>query len=108
MVGNIQIEVLNENAVMVATHLKDVSHTDKQALVMALAQALDLTPIDVLTTSLVYPDFLAKSKHTKRIYRTAVPPLTNSSHLYPAIENTYWTTTLQSATMNTSTGGTPS
>lgn len=65
MQGNIHIEVLNESAVMVAVHLKDVSDLDKQVLVMALAQALDLTPIDVLTTSLVYPDFLAKAKHAK-------------------------------------------
>lgn len=65
MTGNMHIEVLNESAVMVAAHLKDVSDIDKQVLVMALAQALDLTPTDVLTTSLVYPDFLAKSKHAK-------------------------------------------
>ena len=65
MQGNIHIEVLNESAVMVAAHLKDVSDIDKQVLVMALAQALDLTPVDVLTTSFVYPDFLAKSKHAK-------------------------------------------
>lgn len=65
MQGNIQIEVLNKNAVMVAACLKNVSDIDKQVLVMTLAQALDLTPIDVLTTSLMYPDFLAKSKHAK-------------------------------------------
>ena len=65
MQGHIQIEVLNESAVMVAARLKDVSDFDKQVLVMTLAQALDLTPVDVLTTSLVYPDFLAKSKHSK-------------------------------------------
>lgn len=65
MTGNIQIEVLNESAVMVATHLKGVSDIYKQVLVMSLAQALDLTPIDVLTASLVYPDFIAKSKHAK-------------------------------------------
>ncbi len=65
MQGHIQIEVLNKSAVMVAAHLKDVSDIDKQVLVMALAQALDLTPIDVYTTSLVYPEFLAKSKHAK-------------------------------------------
>lgn len=65
MQGNIQIEVLNESAVMVAAHLKDVSDIDKQVLVMTLAQALDLTPIDVFTTSLVHPEFLAKSKHAK-------------------------------------------
>ena len=65
MQGNIQIEVLNESAVMIAARLKDVSDLDKQVLVMTLAQTLDLTPIDVLTTSLVYPDFLDKSKHAK-------------------------------------------
>ena len=43
----------------------------------------------------------------KRIYRTIVPPLTYNSRLYPAIGISYWTTTPQSATMNTSTGGTP-
>lgn len=65
MTGNIQIEVLNKNAVMVAARLKDVSDIDKQVLVMTLAKALDLTPIDIYTTSLVYPEFLAKSKHAK-------------------------------------------
>lgn len=65
MTGNIQIEVLNESAVMVAAHLKDVSDIDKQALVMSLAQSLDLTPTDILLTSLIYPDFLAKSKRAK-------------------------------------------
>ncbi len=65
MQGNIQIEVLNKNAVMVAAHLKDVSDFDKQVLVMSLAQALDLTPTDILLTSLIYPDFFAKSKHAK-------------------------------------------
>lgn len=65
MQGNIQIEVLNESAVMVAAHLKDVSGFDKQVLVMSLAQSLDLTPTDILLTSLMYPDFLAKSKHAK-------------------------------------------
>lgn len=96
MTGNIQIEVLNESAAMVAIHLKDVSGFDKQVLVMSLANALDLTPI-----------FTPKPNTPKRIYRTLVPPLTNSSCLYLAIEITYWTTTSQSATMNTSTGGTP-
>ena len=43
MQGNIQIEVLNESAAMVALHLKDVSDFDKQVLVMSLANALDLT-----------------------------------------------------------------
>ena len=50
---------------MVAAHLKDVSDYDKQTLVMSLAQALDLTPTDIFLTSLMYPDFLAKSKHAK-------------------------------------------
>lgn len=65
MQGNIQIEVLNKNAVMVAAHLKDVSDFDKQVLVMSLAQSLGLTPIDIMVTSLMYPDFLAKSKSAK-------------------------------------------
>lgn len=65
MQGNIQIEVLNESAVMVAAHLKDVSDFDKQVLVMSLAQAIALNPTDILLTSLIYPDFLANSKHTK-------------------------------------------
>lgn len=65
MTGNIQIEVLNKNAVMVAAHLKDVSGFDKQVLVMSLAQSLDLNTTDILLTSLMYPDFLAKSKHAK-------------------------------------------
>lgn len=63
MQGNIQIEVLNKNAVMVAAHLKDVSDFDKQALVMSLAQALGLTLSDIILTPIMYPDFLAKSKH---------------------------------------------
>ena len=65
MTGNIQIEVLNESAVMVAAHLKDVSDFDKQVLVMSLANALDLTPTDILLTSLMYPDFLAKATRAK-------------------------------------------
>lgn len=65
MTGNIQIEVLTKNGVMVASSLKDVSYVDKQALLMCLAEALDLTPIDVYTTSLSYPEFLAKSKCAK-------------------------------------------
>ena len=65
MQGYIQMEVLNESEVMVAAHLKDVSDFDKQALVMPLAQALGLSPTDILLTSLIYPDFLAKSKHAK-------------------------------------------
>ena len=65
MQGNIQIEVLNDSAIMIAAHLKDVSDLDKQVLVMSLAQALDLTPTDVLLTTIMYPDFLAKAKHAK-------------------------------------------
>lgn len=65
MQGNIQIEVLNESAVMVAVHLKDVSDFDKQILVMSLANALDLSPNEILLTPLMYPDFLAKSKYPK-------------------------------------------
>ena len=65
MQGNIQIEVLNESAVMVAAHLKDVSDIDKQVLVMSIAQSLDLTTTDILLTSLMYPDFISKSKHAK-------------------------------------------
>ena len=65
MQGNIQIEVLNESAAMVALHLKDVSSFDKQVLVMSLANALDLTPTDILLTSLMYPDFLANAKRAK-------------------------------------------
>lgn len=65
MQGNIQIEVLNESAAMVALHIKDVSDFDKQVLVMSLASALDLTPTDILLTSLMYPDFVTKSKRAK-------------------------------------------
>ena len=65
MQGNIQIEALNESAVMVAAHLKDVSEYDKQVLIMSLANALDLTPTDILLTSLMYPDFVAKAKRAK-------------------------------------------
>lgn len=65
MQGNVQIEVLNDKAVMVAAHLKDVSDFDKQVLVMSLAQSLGLTPIDIMVTSLMYPDFLDKSKSAK-------------------------------------------
>lgn len=65
MQGNIQIEVLNESAVMVAVRLKGVSDYDKQVIMMALAQSLDLTPTDILLTPLMYPDFLAKSKLAK-------------------------------------------
>lgn len=65
MQGNIQIEVLNESAALCALHLKDVSGFDKQVLVMSLANALDLTPTDILLTSLMYPDFVAKAKRAK-------------------------------------------
>lgn len=65
MTGNIQIEVLSKNNVIVALHLKDVSSFDKQALVMSLAKSLDLTIDDVLITSLMYSDFIAKAKHAK-------------------------------------------
>lgn len=65
MQGNIQIEVLNESAAMVALHLKDVSDYDKQVLVMSLASALELTPTDILLTSLMYPDFVTKLKRAK-------------------------------------------
>lgn len=65
MQGNIHIEVLNESAVMVAVHLKDVSFYDKQVLIMSLANALDLTPTDILLTSLMYPDFVSKAKRAK-------------------------------------------
>lgn len=65
MQGNIQIEVLNESAVMVTTHLEDVLEIDSHILVMSLAQALGLSPTDILLTSLMYPDFVAKAKHAK-------------------------------------------
>lgn len=65
MIGNIQIEVLNESAVMVAAHLKDVSELDKHIHVMSLAQALGLSPAGILVTSYLYPDFLAKAKCAK-------------------------------------------
>lgn len=65
MQGNIQIEVLNESTAMVALHLKYVSGFDKQVLVMSLANALDLTPTDILLTSLMYPDFIAKTNRAK-------------------------------------------
>lgn len=65
MTGNVQIEVLNEHAVMVAARLKDVSARDKQVLVMSIAQSLDFTPTDIVLTSLMYPDFLAKAKYAK-------------------------------------------
>ena len=65
MQGNIQIEVLNESAAMIVLRLKDVSGFDKQVLVMCLANALDLTPTDIRLTSLMYPDFLEKTKHAE-------------------------------------------
>ena len=65
MTGNIQIEVLNESAAMVALHLKYVSDLDKHTLVMSLASALGLTPTDILLTAFMYPDFVAKTKHAK-------------------------------------------
>ena len=65
MQGNIQIEVLNESAAMVALHLKDISGFDKQVIVLSLANALDLTPTDILLTSLMYPDFLANAKRAQ-------------------------------------------
>ena len=65
MQGNIQIEVLNKNAVMVSSNLKGVSWYDKQILVMALANNLDLTETDLLLTPALYSDFLAKSNRAK-------------------------------------------
>lgn len=65
MQGNIQIEILNDKAVMIAAHLRDVSDFDKQVLVMSLAQSLELNPTDILLTSLMYPDFIAKAKRAK-------------------------------------------
>ena len=65
MQGNIQIEVLNESAAIVALHLKGVSGFDKHILVMSLANALELTPTDILLTSLMYPDFVAKAKRAQ-------------------------------------------
>lgn len=65
MQGNIQIEVLNESAAVVALHLKDVSGLDKQIIVMSLADALGFTPSDILLTSLMYPDFVDQAKRAK-------------------------------------------
>lgn len=65
MHGNIQIEILNDKAVMIAAHLRDVSDFDKQVLVMSLAQSPELDPNDILLTSLLYPDFIAKAKRAK-------------------------------------------
>lgn len=65
MTGNIQIEVLNKNAVMVAARLKGVTDYEKQILVMSLAQSLGLTPTDIFLTYTMYPDFLADIKTAK-------------------------------------------
>lgn len=65
MQGNIHIEVLNESAVMVAAHLKDVSLYDKQVLIMALASSLNLTRADFFLTTTLYPDFLDSIKTAK-------------------------------------------
>ena len=65
MQGNIQIEVLNESAAMVALHLKDVSDYDKQVLIMSLASSLNLERADLFLTTTMYPDFLANTKRTK-------------------------------------------
>lgn len=65
MQGNIHIEVLNESAVMVAAHLKDVSLYDKQVLVMSLASSLNLTRADLFLTTNLYSDFLANIKQAK-------------------------------------------
>ena len=65
MQGNIQIEVLNKNAVMVSSNLKDISWYDKQILVMALAHNLDLTETDLLLIPALYSDFIAESKRAK-------------------------------------------
>ena len=65
MQESVQIEVLKESAATVALHLKDVSGFDKQVLVMCLANALDLTPTDILLTSHMYPDFLDKAKRAE-------------------------------------------
>lgn len=65
MTGNIQIEVLNESAVMVAANLKDVSDYDKQVLIMSLASSLNLERADLFLTTTMYPDFLANTKRAK-------------------------------------------
>lgn len=62
---NIHIEVLNESAVMVAAHLKDVALYDKQVLIMSLASSLNLTRADLFLTTTLYPDFLANTKQAK-------------------------------------------
>ena len=65
MQGNIHVEVLNESAVMVAVHLKDVSFYDKQVLIMSLASALKITRADLFLTATMYPDFLDSIKTAK-------------------------------------------
>ena len=65
MQGNIQIEVLNESAVMVAAHLKDVSLYDKQVLIMSLASSLNLTRADLFLATTLYSDCLANTKQAK-------------------------------------------
>ena len=65
MQGNIQIEVLNEQAIMVSAHLKDVSIYDKQVLIMSIASSLNLTRADLFLTTTLYPDFLANTKQAK-------------------------------------------
>lgn len=65
MQGNIQIEVLNESAAIVALHLKDVSLYDKQLLIMSLASSLNLTRADLFLATTLYPDFLASTKQAK-------------------------------------------
>lgn len=65
MTGNIHIEALNESAVMVAAHLKDVSVYDKQILIMSIASSLNLTRADLFLITTLYPDFLANTKQAK-------------------------------------------
>lgn len=65
MQGNIQIEILNSKNTMIVCHLQDVSEFDKQPLIMSLAKSLDLTPTDILLTSIMYPDFLEHAKSAK-------------------------------------------
>lgn len=65
MTGNIQIEVLSNSAVMVATQLKEVSSHDKQLIIMFLAQSLGLTESELLLTPTLYHRFLARAKIAK-------------------------------------------
>jgi len=65
MQGNVQIEILNSEDTMIACHLRDCSEFDKQLLIMSLAKSLDLTPTDILLTSIMYPDFLEHAKSAK-------------------------------------------